>query len=257
LAVRVVGWDALRLIRRADRFTVYRSSMPMPATDDATWSDGARAVSPILLGVVPFGLIFGVSAANADIPIVAAWASSFIVFAGASQIAIVEIMDGGGAPVIAVLTAVIINARMLMYSADIGRYTARESLPTKVGVAYLLTDQIYLVSTHRFPDPSSIVGFVRYYLGGGLMMWTAWQITTTTGILVGGAIPEAWSLEFAIPLTFMALLVLAVKDKPGLVAAIVGGSIAVAAVGLPYHLGLPIGTLCGIAAGLLSERWFE
>jgi predicted branched-subunit amino acid permease len=216
-----------------------------------------RAVSPILLGIIPFGLIFGVTAANADVPILAAWASSFIVFAGASQIAIVEIMDGTGAPIVAVLTAVIINARMLMYSADTGRYTARDPLSTKIGVAYLLTDQAYLVSAHQFPDPSNAIGFVRFYVAAGMTLWITWQITTTTGILLGAAIPESWSLEFAIPLTFMALLVLAVKDKPGLLAAVVGGGMAVAAMGLPYHLGLVVGTAWGIAAGMVSERWLK
>lgn len=220
----------------------------------ATWAQGARAVSPILLGIIPFGLIFGVTAANAHVPILAAWASSFIVFAGASQIAIVEVMDGGGAPVVAVITAVVINARMLMYSADTGRYTANESLPMKVGAAYLLTDQAYLVTTHRFPTPARMNGYIRFYLGAAMTLWITWQITTTTGLLLGSAIPSSWSLEFAIPLTFMALLVLAVKDKPGLVAAIVGGGVALGAIALPYHLGLLVGTAAGIAAGMLSEK---
>ena len=228
----------------------------MQTNEQASWTDGVRAVSPILLGVIPFGLIFGVTAANADVPIVAAWSTSVIIFAGASQIALVEVMDGGGAPVIAVLTAVIINARMMMYSADTGRYTAEEPLGTKLGVAYLLTDQAYLVSSHRFPDPAHSVGFVRFYVAAGLTLWTTWQISTTSGLLLGAAIPESWSLEFAIPLTFMALLVLAVKGKPGLLAAVVGGTVAVAAVGLPYHIGLPLGTAAGIATGMLTERRF-
>jgi len=228
----------------------------MRTGEEVSWTDGVRAVSPILLGVIPFGLIFGVTAANADVALLAAWASSFLIFAGASQIALVEVMDGGGAPVVAVLTAIIINARMLMYSADTGRYTAKEPISTKLGIAYLLTDQAYLVTAHRFPDPGKTTGFVRFYVAAGLTMWTGWQISTTTGILLGAAIPESWSLEFAIPLTFMALLVLAVKDKPGLLAAVVGGSVAVAAVGLPYHLGLPLGTAAGIATGMLAERRF-
>jgi predicted branched-subunit amino acid permease len=156
-----------------------------------------------------------------------------------------------------VLTAVIINARMMMYSADTGRYTANDPLRTKLSVAYLLTDQAYLVSAHRFQDPSNAAGFVRFFLGAAMAMWITWQISTTTGILLGAAIPETWSLEFAIPLTFMALLVLAVKDKPGLLAAVVGGGIAVAAIGLPYHLGLVLGTASGIAAGMVSERWLK
>lgn len=229
----------------------------MRSTEQATWSDGVRAVSPILLGVIPFGLIFGVTAASADVPMFAAWASSFVVFAGASQIAIVEVMDGNGAPIIAVLTAVVINARMLMYSADTGRYTANDPLSTKIGVAYLLTDQAYLVSAHRFPNPANAPSFVRFYVAAGMTLWITWQVTTTTGILLGAAIPESWSLGFAIPLTFMALLVLAVKDKPGLLAAVVGGGVAVAAIGMPYHLGLVVGTASGIAAGMISERWLE
>lgn len=225
----------------------------MRTGEEVSWTDGVRAMSPILLGVIPFGLIFGVTAVNADVPAVAAWASSFLVFAGASQIALVEVMDGGGTPIIAVLTAVIINARHMMYSADTGRYTAREHFGTKLGVAYLLTDQAYLVSGHRFPDPSNAAGYVRFYVGAGLTLWTMWQISTTSGMILGSAIPESWSLEFAIPLTFMALLVLAVKDRPTLLAAVVGGGVAVAAIGLPYHLGLPLGTAAGIAVGMLAE----
>jgi len=219
----------------------------------ATFSDGARAVSPILLGVIPFGLIFGVAAANADVPLVAAWASSFIIFAGASQIAIVEIMDGGGTPIVAAVTAIIINARHLMYSADVGRYTADERFINKIGVAYLLTDQAYLVTAQRFPDASAKDGFVRFLAGAGLTMWITWQISTTTGILVGATIPTSWSLEFAIPLMFIALLVLAVKNKPGMVAAAVGGAVAVATMGLPYNLAIPLGAAAGIAAGVMSE----
>ncbi|MGI9585564.1 MAG: AzlC family ABC transporter permease [Acidimicrobiia bacterium] len=219
------------------------------------WLEGARAVSPILLGVVPFGLIFGVTAATADVPTLAAWASSFIVFAGAAQIAIVEIMDGGGAPAVALATAIVINARHLMYSADMGRYASGEPLGTKVSAAYLLTDQAYLVSANRYPDPSSSSGFIPFYLGAGMTMWTTWQLSTTLGFILGASIPESWSLEFAIPLTFAALLVLATKDRPGLVAAIVGGTLAVLSIGLPYHLGLLVGAGAGVAAGMISERW--
>ena len=224
-------------------------------TTSASWNDGARAVAPILLSVAPFGLIFGVTAAASDVPQLAAWASSFIVFAGASQIAIVEILDNGGAAVIAFLTAVVINARLLMYSADMGRYTVATPWRTKVAAAYLLTDQAYLVTANRFPNPRASVDVLPYYFGAGLSLWITWQISTTTGMLLGSAVPESWSLEFAIPLTFLALLVLAIRDKPGLVAAEVGGAVAVAAVPLPYNLGLLVGAVAGVVAGVVSERW--
>ena len=127
----------------------------------------------------------------------------------------------------------------------------RVKLPT----AYLLTDQAYLVSANRFPDPSSSVGFIPFYLGAGMTMWTGWQISTTLGFIVGTSIPKSWSLEFAVPLTFVALLVLAIKDRPGLVAAAFGGAVAVLGIGLPYHLGLLVGAAAGVASGMISERW--
>jgi predicted branched-subunit amino acid permease len=219
------------------------------------WYDGARAISPLILGVAPFGLIFGVTAINADVPATAAWASSFIVFAGASQIAIVEVLDSGGAAAVALFTAIVINARLLMYSADMGRYTVDQGWPTRIGIGYLLTDQAYLVTAHRFPSPGDHRGFVPFYFGGALTLWVTWQLTTTTGMILGAAVPASWSLGFAIPLTFLALLVLAVKTPPGLVAAAVGGAVALAAVGLPYSLGLPLGAAAGVVAGMVSERW--
>ena len=226
-------------------------------TQSASWSDGVRAVAPILLSVAPFGLVFGVTAIAADVPSLAAWASSFIIFAGASQIAIVEIIGNDGAAIVALLTAIVINARMIMYSADMGRYTTDISWGRKAQVAYLLTDQAYLVTAHRFPDPRNAPGAISFYIGAGLALWTTWQLTTTAGMLLGAAVPEAWSLEFAIPLTFMALLVLAIRDRPGAVAAVVGGVVAVAGVALPYNLGLPLGAIAGVVAGMTSERWFR
>jgi predicted branched-subunit amino acid permease len=216
---------------------------------------GFKAVSPILLGVIPFGLIFGASAAASDVDQLAAWASSFVIFAGASQLAIVEVMGSGGAAVTALFTAIIINSRHLMYSADMGRYTTRESLGRRAGIGYLLTDQAYLVSSTRFPNPDTSKGVIPYYFGAALTLWTTWQIVTTAGFFLGSVIPDSWSLEFAIPLTFLALLIIAVRTKPALVAAIAGGIVAVGAIDLPYGLGLMAGAVAGIAAGMISERW--
>ncbi len=212
-------------------------------------------MSPLLLGIIPFGLIFGVTASTSGVPIVAAWASSFIVFAGASQLAIIDILGNGGAAAVAIFTAVVINARHLMYSADMGRYTVDEPLTRKIGIGYVLTDQAYLITSHRFPDPASRAGFTSFFFGAALTLWFTWQVSTTVGLLLGAAIPASWSLEFAIPLTFLSLLVLAIKDKPGLVAAAVGGAVALGTVGLSYNLGLLIGALAGVIAGMTAERW--
>jgi len=229
----------------------------VPDPQDSRFFQGARAVAPILIGIVPFGLIFGVTASATDVPTWAAWASSFIIYAGAAQLAVVDIMGSGGTAVIAILTAVVINARHLMYSADFGRYAGSEAARSKIPMAYVLTDQAYLIWKQEFPEPGATTGYRSYYFGGAVTLWLTWQVATTSGFVLGAAIPTSWSLEFAIPLTFLALLVLAVKDKPGLVAAVAGGGVALVAISMPYNLGLVLGAIAGVAAGITSERWLK
>lgn len=226
----------------------------MASASASTWRDGLRNVSPILLGVIPFGLIFGVTVAASDVDQLAAWASSILIFGGASQLALVEVLGSGGAAITALLTAVVINSRHLMYSADMGRYTSGLGMRLKIPIAYLLTDQAYLVTATHYPDPNRTEGLVPYYFGAGLGLWGTWQITTTTGLLLGNFIPESWQLGFAIPMTFAALLILAVRTRAGVLAAIVGGVVAVVAIDLPYGLGLMAGAIAGVAAGMIADR---
>lgn len=225
------------------------------ATDSpSTWRDGLRGVSPLLLGVIPFGLIYGVTVAASDVDHLAAWAASILIFGGASQLAMVGILGSGGAAITALLTAIVINSRHLMYSADMGRYTKGLPVRITVPIAYLLTDQAYLVTATHYPDPNRREGLVSYYFGAGLALWGTWQITTTAGFLLGNFIPQSWQLGFAIPMTFAALLILAIRTKAGLLAAVVGGVVAVAAINLPYGLGLMAGAVAGVAAGMMADR---
>jgi predicted branched-subunit amino acid permease len=234
----------------------HRERTDVPTYAQTTWRDGFRSVAPILLGVAPFGLIFGVTLAASDVNQLAGWASSILIFGGAAQLALVEVLGSGGAAITALLTAVVINSRHLMYSADMGRYTADLPMRVKVPIAYLLTDQAYLVTATRFHDPEKTEGLVPFYFGAGLSLWGTWQLTTTAGLLLGNFIPESWQLGFAIPMTFAALLILAVRTRAALLAAVVGGIVAVIAIDLPYGMGLMAGAVAGVAAGMISDRRF-
>jgi predicted branched-subunit amino acid permease len=181
---------------------------------------------------------------------------SVIVFAGASQLAALELI-GQQAPLsVVVLTAVVINLRMLMYSASIAPYFT--SLPGRVrsGLAYLLTDQAYALSISRYRSEDA-VDRVGYYLGAAVTLWVVWQITTVTGALAQAGIPSSLGLDFAVPLVFLALLVPAMEDGPTTVAGLVGGTAATVGAGLPLNLGLMVGATVGIAAGVVSERYLE
>lgn len=214
---------------------------------------GVRDVAPILLGVVPFGLVAGVAAVAVGLPRFEAIAISVLVFAGASQLAGLQLIGDGAPAGVIWLTTLMINLRFLMYSASIAPWLKRLRTRTRTLLAYLLTDQAYALSVARFrrAEPASRRD---YYLGVAGAMWLTWMTATSVGVLVGAQVPPAWGLDFAIPLTFMALLFPMLRDRPSLLAALVGGALAVALRALPLNLGLVTASLAGIAAGAVAER---
>ena len=234
---------------------------------------GAATVAPMLVGIIPFGLIAGATPVTDGLGGASAIGLSTIVFAGASQLAAADVLADGGSVVVAVLAACTINLRMLLYSASIAPYLADEPLPRRLTAAYLLTDQAYAVSISRWSpniDAAEIDGAdtdgadtdagrrFPFYLGAGLLLWSAWQVSTIVGVLVGTAVPADVPLDFAVPLVFLVLLVPALTSRPAVIAATVGGGAAVAAAeagaGPLYVI---VGALSGIAAGALAEMLDE
>jgi predicted branched-subunit amino acid permease len=227
------------------------------SVERAAFLQGMRSVAPVLLGVAPFGLMAGVAAVSIGIDKLPAVAYSFIIFAGAAQLAMVDLLGRDVPAVIVVMTALIVNLRMVMYSAGLAPHFQDQPRGWKAVMAYLLTDQAFAVSIVRFQKPMSRGEKRMYYLGAALGMWCAWQICTALGVFLGARIPSGWSLDFAIPLTFMSLLSPVITDRASLAAAISAGSTAVLAAGLPHNLGLVAAAVVGIAAGLAVERGRE
>lgn len=212
---------------------------------------GARAIAPVLLGAVPFGLVAGAAAVSADLTVAQALGLSTVVFAGASQLAAIELLGRDAAFLVVVGTALVINARLVMYSASIAPYFDGVSRARRALIAYLLTDQAYALSVTRFREhgPS-----VWYYFGTAAPLWVVFVAATAVGAVGGAQLPSALPLGFAVPLVFLAVLTPAVTDDASVVAAVVGGAVAVAGAGLPLNLGLLAGALSGVAAGLLADE---
>jgi 4-azaleucine resistance transporter AzlC len=214
---------------------------------------GFRDELPILVGVIPFGLIFAILAQQADLSALEAQAMSLIVFAGSSQFMLVQ-LAGLNAPVpIMVVTGFIINLRHLLYSASIAPFTRKLSYPWKLILSYLLTDEAYAVTIAYF-QKSNKSNMHWYYLGAGLALWGSWQLSTIAGILLGTQIPSNWSLDFTLALTFIALVIPMIKDRPSILTALSAGLIALITVNYPFKLGLLISALVGIAVGIWSEK---
>ena len=215
-----------------------------------------RATTPVMLGVVPFGLVAGAAAVGAGLSVLQAAALSVVVFAGASQLAIVELLGKDATLAIVVGTALVINARMFMYSASLAPHFLEDDSRWRALMAYVLTDQAFALSVTRYSEGLEGVERKRwYYLGTALPLWVVWQICTVAGALAGTQVPAWLPLGFAVPLTFLALLVPAVDSRPTLAAALVGGSVATAGISLPFNLGLLVGAVAGVVAGtLLAEH---
>lgn len=224
--------------------------------DESDLRRGARDAVPLLLGIAPFGLVAGIAAVEAGLDLSQAVGMSVVVFAGASQLAALDLLGRDAPLAVIVVTAVVINLRMLMYSASIAPYFRAFSARWKALLAYVLTDQAYALSIARFRSDGA-VDAKAYYVGAAVTIWAVWQVATVAGVLLGAGVPEAWGLEFTVPLIFLALLVPAMEDRATTVAGVVGGAVAVAGVGLPLNLGLLVGATVGVAAGLATETVAE
>ena len=216
---------------------------------------GARAELPILFGVVPFGLIYGVATLAAGMPPLLALAMSSIVFAGSAQLIGAELIGAGTPGAIIVLTTLVVNLRHVLYSASVAPYLRRLPPAWKFVLAYLLTDEAYavVISHYERPGDLTLAGKHWFFLGAGLALWITWQLSSAAGILLGAQVPASWSLDLSVPLTFIGLVLPALRDRGMVAAALTAGLTAVVASALPLKLGLIVAAVVGIAAGMLVE----
>lgn len=211
---------------------------------------GAVAIVPVLLGLVPYALVAGVVAVRMGLTPVEASGMSIILFAGASQLAALELIHDGAPMVVIIMTILFVNMRLLMYSASIAPHFASTPQRSRLLVSYLLTDQAYMFSLYGFEGRTRPAARVAYYLGLAAPMWVLWQIGTIAGALLGSGLPQGWGLDFVLPLIFLALLVPSIKDRATIMSAVVGGGVAVIGHALPWNLGLIAGAFAGIGAGV-------
>lgn len=212
---------------------------------------GARDTAPVVLGIIPFGLVAGAAAVEAGLTGGQALGLSVVVFAGASQLAAIDLLGDGAPLAVVVGTVLVINLRMVMYSASLAPHIDRAARRWKALGAYLLTDQAYALSIATFRR-SDTAG-VGYYLGTAAPLWITWQLCTLLGVVVGARVPPWLPLDFALPLVFLALLVPAIEGPATGLAALVGGTLTTLTVGLPYELALPAGAVAGVVAGVVTD----
>lgn len=207
---------------------------------------------PLQLGVVPFGIVFGILALASGLTPLQSILMSSILFGGASQVVFAQLVSLGTAPIVTFSSVAVINLRHMLYSASLAKYLITLPLGWRLGLGYLLTDEAFAVSVKRFdeaPDPA------RYHLlGSGLTLWVSWQLATIAGVLLGAEIPASWNLDFAIPLTFIAIVLPSLRKVPHLATALSSGLVAVFAQSLPHNIWIIVAGLTGIVIGGFLSR---
>ena len=217
---------------------------------------GVRETSPVILGIIPFGLISGITAADSGLSLGMALFMSIGIFAGAAQLAALQLISNYAHMLVVIYTALIVNMRMMMYSLSISPHLQHLSNRWKAFLAYGLTDQNFAISTvHFMNEPKE--DKKSFLLGSSFTLWTVWQLNTVIGYALGSTIPAELGLDFGITLTFMSVLFKAVADWPGVVAVFTSAVVAVATASFPMNTGLVIAAVAGIFAGVISENFFK
>lgn len=211
---------------------------------------------PMTVGLIPFGVICGVGALAAGASPLAAVAMSMIVFSGAAQIIAAQLLSAGAPFAVIVLSCFVISLRFLMYSAALAPYLKPVDNRWRNLVAFLLTDQAFASAIRRFRESSDLRASVSYFVGGGAVLWLAWQVATVAGILAGAVIPASWQLEFVVPLCFLALLAPLLHERAALVVFATAAAAAIVLDAMPMRLSMICAGLAGIAAGVVADRFF-
>lgn len=229
--------------------------MPPSSPKRAFWR-GARDGLPFVLVVGPFGMLFGVVATEAGLNVFETLSFSVVVIAGAAQFTALQLMVEDVPTLIALASALAVNLRLAMYSASLTPHLGAAPLWQRVLIAYFTVDQSYANAIVRFekePD-MPLADKVAYFLGCSLAVAPFWWGATIGGALLGRAIPGWLALDFAVPITFLAIIAPMLRTLAHVTAAAVSVTLALALVFLPYNLGLPVAGLAGMIAGAEVER---
>ena len=214
---------------------------------------GIRDEMPLMLGVIPFGMVFGVLGVEVGLDPIAVMAMSVIIFGGASQVIFAQMVSAGAGGLVIAGTVGIVNLRHALYSATITQYLETVPMRWRVLIAYLLTDEGFFVTLHRMQTKPPSPNMYFHMIGTGGLLWVSWQIATAVGVGLGALIPPSLNLGFAIPLTFMAITVPLIKSIPPLAALLTGGFVAIIGQDLPWNSWVIAAALSGMVVGYCVE----
>ena len=220
-------------------------------TNFQVFSKGIIDVSPFMIPVVPFGLIFGILSIDIGFSPLATMGMSLIIFGGASQIILLQLFSGGASSLIIISSVGAVNSRHLLYGAVVSEHVSDLKLIWKIVVSYFLIDQAFALSNEYFKKNKDRNKYF-HLVGGGFTCWIIWQSSTFLGIILGEAIPEKLGLSFAVPLTFLALLVNDFRKFINVIVILTSGLVATLGYNyIPYKAYVIVAALTGLIVAFI------
>nr|WP_298140960.1 AzlC family ABC transporter permease [uncultured Pseudomonas sp.] len=225
-------------------------------TRSQEFTQGARDMVPMLLGAIPFGIIFGSLAGAAGLSVWQTLGMSLLVFAGSAQFIALSLLGAGVGLAVLLLTTAVVNLRHALYSASLQPFVRHLPARWRVPLAFWLTDEAYAVVQHRYAELDASPNKHWYFLGAALAMYVNWQLCTLVGVIFGQNVPNlgAWGLDFAMLATFIGIVVPMLRNRPQVAAALAAAAVALVCHALPYKLGLLAAAFSGIVVGVALER---
>jgi 4-azaleucine resistance transporter AzlC len=217
--------------------------------------EGALASAPLLAGIVPWGMVAGVAMVSAGLTQMQAVGMSLLVFAGSAQLAVLPLLIAKAPLWVMYATALVVNLRYVIYSAVLAPHFEHLSRFWRALLAYITVDGMFALLAGKYGPEEARAHKHWFYLGGSLVMWTGWQVSSWVGIFAGELIPRAWSLEFSATLALIAVLIPLLFDRAMVCAALAAGAVALAAAKWPLNTGLLAAIAAGVVVGLAVARF--
>ena len=227
----------------------------MPKID--TFIKGILDILPLMIPVVPFGIIYGVIGVEIGFSPMEVFAMSFVIFAGSSQIAFAQLFAAGASPLVMISSVAVINSRHILYGAVLAEYLGKLRLTWKILLSYLMADQAFSVSSAYFKKNIKNKNVHFHMLGSGLTLWSLWQLSTLIGIVLGNIVPAQLGLEFAIPLTFFSLILSELRKLDHIVIILISGICSVLTYNFPFKIYIIFSAIFSLAISIMINKKFK
>ncbi len=224
-------------------------------TKFSEFKNGCLQEIPLQLGVFPFGIAYGILGIEVGLTNIQTYLLSIIIFAGVSQIVFAQLVSTFTPSFMIVGTIGIVNLRHILYGVSLSSYLKKLSLKWRIILSYLITDEAFAISYKRFSEEKKTKYMHFHLLGSGITLWTSWQISTLIGIFIGPSIPNSLNLEYVIPLSFIAIVVVSINTKIKLIVFIMSALFSILLRDLPWNLWIITSGLISIIIGVLISNF--